>query len=117
VADDHHFATWPVLIALYYRLARREERESEAAFGDAYREYRHRVPMFLPRLGPRAGSTSRAGPSDEAGPRDPHGARDGGGRVRDPFGIPGAVSVSPEEALGQGRTWDRGPLVAVLHLM
>jgi protein-S-isoprenylcysteine O-methyltransferase Ste14 len=46
-------ATWPVLIAVYYRLARREEREAEAGFGDAYRAYKARTPMFVPRL--RAG--------------------------------------------------------------
>ncbi len=43
-------ATWPILIAVYYRLARREEREAEAVFGDAYRVYEARVPMFVPRL-------------------------------------------------------------------
>ncbi len=43
-------ATWPLLILVYYRLARREEREAERQFGDAYREYRARVPMFVPRL-------------------------------------------------------------------
>jgi len=49
-------ATWPALIAVYYRLARREEREAEARFGEAYREYRARVPMFLPRIGRRGAS-------------------------------------------------------------
>ena len=44
-------ATWPALLLIYYRLARREEREAEAQFGDAYRAYRARVPMFAPRLG------------------------------------------------------------------
>jgi protein-S-isoprenylcysteine O-methyltransferase Ste14 len=43
-------ATWPILMAVYYRLARREEREAEVAFGDAYRAYEVRVPMFVPRL-------------------------------------------------------------------
>ena len=42
--------TWPALVLIYYRLARREEREAEAQFGDAYRAYRARVPMFVPRL-------------------------------------------------------------------
>ncbi len=46
-------ATWPVLITVYYRLARREEREAEARFGEAYRVYRSRVPMFLPWIGRR----------------------------------------------------------------
>lgn len=43
-------ATWPVLLAVYYRLARREEREAEARYGEAYRAYRARVPMLVPRL-------------------------------------------------------------------
>ncbi|MBI4253976.1 MAG: isoprenylcysteine carboxylmethyltransferase family protein [Candidatus Rokubacteria bacterium] len=45
-------ATWPLLILVYYRLARREEREAERQFGDGYREYRARVPMFVPWLRP-----------------------------------------------------------------
>ena len=43
-------ATWPMLIAVYHHLARREERDAEAAFGDAYRVYKARTPMFVPRL-------------------------------------------------------------------
>ncbi|MBI2074191.1 MAG: isoprenylcysteine carboxylmethyltransferase family protein [Gemmatimonadetes bacterium] len=43
--------TWPILMVVYYRLARREEREVEARFGEAYVEYRARVPMFVPRPG------------------------------------------------------------------
>jgi methanethiol S-methyltransferase len=43
---------WPILIAVYYRLARREECEVEAEFGSACREYRNRTGMFLPRLLP-----------------------------------------------------------------
>ncbi|MBI2161354.1 MAG: isoprenylcysteine carboxylmethyltransferase family protein [Candidatus Rokubacteria bacterium] len=43
-------ATWPALLLIYSRLARREEREAEAQFGDVYRAYRARVPMFVPRL-------------------------------------------------------------------
>ncbi len=34
----------------YYRLARREEREMEAHYGNAYRQYRARTPMFIPSL-------------------------------------------------------------------
>jgi protein-S-isoprenylcysteine O-methyltransferase Ste14 len=38
----------PVLLVMYWRLAKREERETEAAFGDAYRAYAARVPAFIP---------------------------------------------------------------------
>ncbi len=44
-------AMWPILMFMYYRLARREEKEMESHFGDSYATYRQRVPMFLPRLG------------------------------------------------------------------
>jgi protein-S-isoprenylcysteine O-methyltransferase Ste14 len=37
----------PVLIVLYARLAKREERELEARFGPRYRLYKQRVPGFL----------------------------------------------------------------------
>jgi protein-S-isoprenylcysteine O-methyltransferase Ste14 len=40
----------PVLLAVYARLARREEAELEAQFGDAFRRYRATVPAFLPRI-------------------------------------------------------------------
>ena len=39
----------PVLLVMYWRLARTEEREVEAAFGDQYRRYASAVPAFLPR--------------------------------------------------------------------
>ncbi|HWU37109.1 MAG TPA: isoprenylcysteine carboxylmethyltransferase family protein, partial [Candidatus Acidoferrum sp.] len=42
--------TWPILIGMYVRLARREEAEMDRLFGDAYRAYAARVPMFIPRL-------------------------------------------------------------------
>jgi protein-S-isoprenylcysteine O-methyltransferase Ste14 len=42
---------FPVLVFMYWRLARIEERESLAAFGNAYRDYMVRVPAFFPRLG------------------------------------------------------------------
>ena len=41
----------PLLLLIYWRLARREEREAEKRFGHAYRTYRARVPMLAPRLG------------------------------------------------------------------
>jgi protein-S-isoprenylcysteine O-methyltransferase Ste14 len=44
---------WPLLLVIYYRLARREEADMEAEFGDAYRAYKARTGMFLPRLGLR----------------------------------------------------------------
>lgn len=49
-----HWATipllimWPILGIQYYRLAKREEREMVEEFGDAYREYQRKVPMFIP---------------------------------------------------------------------
>jgi len=43
-------AMWPILMLMYYRLARREEKEMESRFGDQYMTYRQRVPMFWPRL-------------------------------------------------------------------
>ena len=42
---------FPVLVVMYTRLARREEREASAAFGDEYRSYRDRTPAFFPRFG------------------------------------------------------------------
>ena len=39
---------WPVLVIIYYRLARKEEREIEAEFGEKYREYKSKVSMFMP---------------------------------------------------------------------
>jgi len=41
----------PVLFYVYYRLARREEAEAEARFGDRYRKFESITPMFIPRLG------------------------------------------------------------------
>ncbi len=41
---------WPLLVFLYYRLAKKEEQEIEEKFGEEYAEYRQRVPMFLPFL-------------------------------------------------------------------
>ncbi len=42
---------FPVIVLVYYRLARSEEHKVEAQFGDEYRAYRKRVPMFIPRWG------------------------------------------------------------------
>jgi protein-S-isoprenylcysteine O-methyltransferase Ste14 len=42
-------AMFPVLVVMYARLAKQEERETRAAFGDAFDRYAARVPAFLPR--------------------------------------------------------------------
>lgn len=39
---------WPILVLLYYRLAVEEEKEMEKKLGEEYREYKRRVPMFIP---------------------------------------------------------------------
>lgn len=39
---------YPILVAIYYRLAKREETDMESQFGDAYRQYRDRTSMFIP---------------------------------------------------------------------
>ena len=43
-------AMFPVLTTMYVRLARREEREVEAEFGNTYRHYAAHTPAFLPRI-------------------------------------------------------------------
>jgi len=45
-------AMFPVLVFMYVRLARSEEREALATFGEDYRAYMARVPGFIPRLRP-----------------------------------------------------------------
>ncbi|MBI5885686.1 MAG: isoprenylcysteine carboxylmethyltransferase family protein [Deltaproteobacteria bacterium] len=41
---------WPALIFAYYRLSMKEEAEMEREFGEAYRRYREKTPMFIPRI-------------------------------------------------------------------
>lgn len=48
-------AMFPILVFMYVQLARREEREAEAGFGDEYRRYKARTPAFIPRR--QAGET------------------------------------------------------------
>jgi protein-S-isoprenylcysteine O-methyltransferase Ste14 len=51
-----HWATipllvmWPLLVIQYYRLAKKEEKEMLSQFGEEYKEYMEKVPMFFPRL-------------------------------------------------------------------
>jgi protein-S-isoprenylcysteine O-methyltransferase Ste14 len=44
-------AMFPVLVFMYWRLAKAEEREWLAVFGNTYRDYMERVPAFFPRFG------------------------------------------------------------------
>ena len=55
---------FPVLVFMYVRLARAEERESITEFGPAYRQYMDDVPAFIPQLGARHGGSTHgpAGP-------------------------------------------------------
>ncbi len=42
---------FPLLVFMYVRLAKREEREAEAEFGKAYSSYAAATPAFFPRFG------------------------------------------------------------------
>jgi len=42
---------FPILVTMYVKLARREEREVLAEFGDECRRYMLTTPAFFPRLG------------------------------------------------------------------
>ena len=53
---------FPVLVWMYVRLARREERDAMAEFGEAYARYAARTPAFIPRgirAAPASGSIPR----------------------------------------------------------
>lgn len=43
---------FPFVVSMYYRLALREERDVQEKFQDEYRDYRRRVPAFVPRVFP-----------------------------------------------------------------
>jgi len=53
-------AMFPVLVFMYLRLARTEERDAEERFGETWREYAGRTPSFIPRLGALASGQPRA---------------------------------------------------------
>ena len=59
---------FPVLVYMYVRLARREEREALAEFGEIYRTYIHEVPAFVPKLSGR--DASRQEPPTRTRTRD-----------------------------------------------
>jgi protein-S-isoprenylcysteine O-methyltransferase Ste14 len=42
---------FPVLIFVYYRLSKREESEMIGLYGDEYKSYIEKTPMFIPRFG------------------------------------------------------------------
>ncbi|UCE95595.1 MAG: hypothetical protein JSV51_07715 [Candidatus Bathyarchaeota archaeon] len=50
-----HWATipilvmWPILVVIYYRLAKKEEKEMEKEFGTDYSNYK-KTGMFFPRI-------------------------------------------------------------------
>ena len=43
-------AMFPILVFMYVRLARREERDAHAEFGVAYAHYEADTPAFFPRF-------------------------------------------------------------------
>lgn len=62
-------ALFPAIVLAYYLLARSEERKVEEEFGEEYRAYRKRVPMFIPRWGQwRAMTTTRTESSNDNSP-------------------------------------------------
>jgi protein-S-isoprenylcysteine O-methyltransferase Ste14 len=49
---------FPIMVAVYAVLARREERDCRAQFGDAYRDYMRRTPAFIPQFRRRSEALS-----------------------------------------------------------
>ena len=52
-------AMFPVLVVMYVKLARNEEREALATFGDDYRRYMAVVPGFIPHLSRLLGGSAQ----------------------------------------------------------
>jgi protein-S-isoprenylcysteine O-methyltransferase Ste14 len=52
------FLLYPVIVVLYYRLARSEEKYSIEIYGETYKEYMRKVPMLIPRLRKKSSSPS-----------------------------------------------------------
>lgn len=61
-------ALFPVIVLVYWLLARREERRVLDEFGDEFRAYRRRVPMFIPQVR-RWGQFVRRSSASEQVPR------------------------------------------------
>jgi protein-S-isoprenylcysteine O-methyltransferase Ste14 len=61
---------FPILVWMYVRLARREEEEVQAEFGEQYDPYAERTPRFLPRIG-KAPSSWGTGISEQHGGLEP----------------------------------------------
>jgi protein-S-isoprenylcysteine O-methyltransferase Ste14 len=56
-------AMFPVLVFMYWRLAKIEERESVTTLGDAYLDYMRRVPAFMPHFNELFGGRGQQRPS------------------------------------------------------
>lgn len=52
-------AMFPVLVFMYMRLAKSEERDIEAEFGEAYKSYAAVTPRFIPRFGKKPTEVKR----------------------------------------------------------
>jgi len=54
-------AMFPILVVMYLKLARREEREALAQFGEQYARYAAGTPAFIPRIGRFRQTESKGG--------------------------------------------------------
>ena len=62
-------AMFPVLVAVYHRLAVREEREVSRRLGESWERYASMTPRFVPRLRSRPAASPTGGGSDGDGER------------------------------------------------
>ena len=65
---------FPLIVCAYVLLARKEERRMVEQFGEQYRAYQRRIPMFIPRQGRWRQLVDRPAPSDAAEPSVRHGS-------------------------------------------